>query len=54
MGNYQNYVANSLFLHGQGKAYTMTLEEMTKPSDNRTGDEIAVDVILQLGLKFEE
>lgn len=48
-------MANSLYLHGQGKAYTITLQEMSKPKkiDNRTGEEVAVDVINKIGLRLE-
>ena len=47
-------MANSLYLHGKGEIYTLTLAEMTKPKvvDNRSGDEIASDVINNLGLKL--
>lgn len=56
MENYHNYVANSLYLHGKGQSYTKTMYEMTRPkkNDNRTGGEIAVDVINKLGLTFKE
>ena len=49
-------MANSLFFRAKGdERYSMTLYEIEhpKPVDNRTGDEIAIDVINKLGLKLE-
>jgi hypothetical protein len=45
-------MANSLYLRGKGMMYTVTLDELNhpKPVDNRTGDEVALDVINGLGL----
>lgn len=51
---YRNYVADILYWRGQGKTLTVTYDDILhpKPVDNRTGDEIAVDVITTLGLKL--
>ena len=56
MENYHNYVANSLYLQGNGQTYSKTLGEMTKPNkvEKRTGEEIVKDLISNLGLRFEE
>lgn len=52
--NFRNYMANILYWQGQGKTLTISYDEYThpKPVDNRTGDEIASDVINGLGLKL--
>lgn len=51
---YRNYVADILYWRGQGKTLTITYNDFIhpKPVDNRTGDEIALDVIHNLGLKL--
>lgn len=51
---YRNYVADILYWRGQGKTLTITYNDFIhpKPVDNRTGDEIALDVINNLGLKL--
>jgi hypothetical protein len=55
---YRHYVANSLryLAKGEGEYLLPTLYEALhpKPVDNRTGDEIAIDVIKKAGLKFKE
>lgn len=47
-------MANILYWNGQGKTLTISYDDYMhpKPVDNRTGDEIAVDVITKLGLKL--
>ena len=54
--NYRHYVANSLMGLSRGSGYSMTLYDMFNqpPADNRTGDEIAADVMQRAGLKFKE
>jgi hypothetical protein len=51
---FRNYMASSLYWNGQGKTLTITYDEYRhpKPIGNRTGDEIALDVIKGLGLKW--
>lgn len=51
---YRNYVADILYWRGQGQTLTITYDEFLhpKPVDNRTGDEIALEVISTLGLKL--
>lgn len=53
---YRYYIARSLQLIPQDKYVTMSLNELlnSKPADNRTGDEIVVDVMEQAGLSFGE
>lgn len=52
---FRNYMASILYWQGQGKTLTVTYEEYRhpKPVDDRTGDEIALDVINKLGLRLE-
>lgn len=52
---FRNYMASILYWQGQGKTLTVTYEEYRhpKPVDNRTGDEIALDIINKLGLRLE-
>lgn len=51
---FRNYMASILYWNGQGKTLSITYDEYKhpKPVDNRTGDEIALDVINKLGLKL--
>lgn len=51
---YRIFVTESLRLAPQNKYLTMKYMEMIKPQaiDNRTGDEVAIDVIERIGLKF--
>mgnify|MGYP003297660114 CR=1 FL=1 len=52
---YRFFVTESLRLAPQNKYITKSYHDMVnKPvkADNRTGDEIAADVILKAGLKF--
>lgn len=51
---YRFYVSDSLFYYGQNKHLVKRYAEIIKPRqvDNRSGDEIAEDVITRLGLKF--
>ena len=47
-------MASILYWNGQGKTLSITYDEYKhpKPVDNRTGDEIALDIINKLGLKL--
>lgn len=47
-------MATILYWNGQGKTLTITYDEYRHPKsvDNRTGDEIALDIINGLGLKL--
>lgn len=51
---FRTYMASILYWQGQGKTLTVTYDEFKhpKPVDNRTGDEIAVDIISKLGLRL--
>ena len=59
---YREYIAENLRLIGEntarmangGKYITVKWDETPKKQDNRTGDEIAADVIIHAGLKFTE
>lgn len=57
---YRFYVANSLQNIPQGKYTALTLYDVLYPVENedeedeRTGDEIAIDVMTRAGLVFEE
>ena len=46
-------MANSLYFKANNRRYTISLYDMMhpKPVDNRTGEEIAMDVIKNAGLK---
>ena len=46
-------MANGIYLYGQGKAYGVSYTDILSPKkiDDRSGDEIAADVIKRLGLK---
>lgn len=52
---YRFYVTDSLSYGPQNKYITQRYADLIKPkaTDNRSGDEIAADVIRTLGLKFE-
>lgn len=47
-------MASILYWQGHGKTLTVTYEDYRhpKPVDDRTGDEIALDIINKLGLKL--
>lgn len=49
---YRIYVTDSLYLQGQGKAFSRRYSDLIKPAaiDTRTGDEIAEDIIKKLGI----
>ncbi len=51
---FRTYMASILYWNGQGKTLSITYDEYKhpKPVDNRTGDEIALDIINKLGLKL--
>ena len=56
---YRFYVANSLQNIPQGKHMTFTLYDLLynpveDEEDERTGDEIAIDVMTRAGLVFED
>lgn len=51
---YRIYVTDSLNLQGQNKYLSMRYYDMInpKPNDERTGDEIALEVIKKAGIKM--
>lgn len=51
---YRFYIADTLYLTPQRKGLTKRLHEIYYPvkADNRSGDEIAADVIKNAGLSF--
>lgn len=53
---YRIYITDSLFYMGENKRLTKRYAEALKPQkiDNRSGDEIALDVIKRLNLKVEK
>lgn len=56
---YRFYIANSLQNIPQGKCCTITLYDLMYGSaeveeDDRTGDEIAIDIMQRAGLVFED
>lgn len=53
---YRIYITDSLFYMGENKRLTKRYAEALQPQkiDNRSGDEIALDVINRLNLKVEE
>ena len=57
---YRFYVANSLQNIPQGKYTALTLYDVlyspveSEEEDDRTGDEIAIDIMTRAGLVFEE
>lgn len=52
---YRIYITDSLFYQAQQQRLTSRYVDIIKPQkiDNRSGDEIALDVIERLGLKVE-
>ena len=48
---YRMYITDSIYYYGQGKAIGMRYEDMFKPTDTRSAEEIAVDVIKKAGLR---
>lgn len=55
---YKIYVTESLFAQGAGKRLTKSYRDLIKSlerteTDNRSGDEIAADVIHKIGLRTE-
>lgn len=52
---YRIYISKSLQLAPQGKWLQASYREMIKPKkiDNRSGDDIAMDIMKRAGLKFE-
>lgn len=55
---YRFYIANSLQNIPQGKYTTKTLYDLmyepTEEDDEKSGDEIAFDIIMRAGLSFED
>ena len=55
---YRNYIADCLYYQGQNKypAYKFSdaLEEMKKPVDRRSGEEILEDVIAKIGIEVTD
>lgn len=53
---FRHYVANSLKLIPENKYIQATLYEVLnpQPEDDRTADEIVLDIMNRAGLKFEE
>lgn len=53
---FRHYVANSLKLIPENKYIQPTLYEVLnpQPEDNRTADEIVLDIMNRAGLTFEE
>jgi hypothetical protein len=51
---YRYYVTDGFYLQGQGKAFGERFCNLIKPKDNRSGDEIAADVIERLNLRVNE
>lgn len=53
---FRHYVANSLKLIPENKYIQPTLYEVLnpQPEDDRTADEIVLDIMNRAGLKFEE
>lgn len=53
---FRTYMASILYWQGQGKTLTVTYDEFKnpKPVDTRNGDEIANDVINEIGLKLKD
>ena len=51
-----NYTADSLHYMPENKSITLRYKDLIKPRvvDNRSADEIAVDIIQRGGLRFEE
>lgn len=53
---YRIYITDSLYYNGENKRLTYRYAESLIPKyeDNRTGDEIALEVIEKLNLRFKE
>ena len=51
---YKVYISDALQYAGQNKYPAQRFVDLLKPKDNRTGDEVAADVISRLGLSFNE
>lgn len=53
---FRHYVSNSLKLIPENKYIQPTLYEVLnpQPEDDRTADEIVLDIMTRAGLKFEE
>lgn len=53
---YRIYVARSLQLAPQSKCLKMSYADIISPQnvDERSGDEIVMDIMLKAGLKFED
>lgn len=51
-----NYTADSLHYIPENKSITLRYKDLIKPKviDNRSADEIVLDVMLKGGLRFEE
>ena len=51
---YRIYVTDSLYFQGQNKYLNVRFSDLIKPKevDERTGNEIALDVIRKLNLRF--
>lgn len=52
---YFMYVADGMYLQGQGKAYGKRYSDIITPQvvDDRSGDEIAADIIRRMELQFQ-
>ena len=48
---YRLYITDSIYYRGQNKALTIRYEDLFKPQDTRSGDEIAADIIKRMELK---
>lgn len=52
---YKIYMSDTLYYRGQNKTLTMRYTDLIHQHiDNRSGDEIALDVINAAGLRFKE
>lgn len=53
---YRFYIADSLFVSGEGKRLTKRLADVLnpKPEDNRSAEEIAGDIISRFGLTVKD
>ena len=59
--SYRTYVTDAMYLYGMGKGFSKRWIEIITPedpeeseADTRTGDEIALYVIKNAGLSFQE
>lgn len=52
---YRIYVTDSMFYYGENKRLNVRYKELVYPEqiDNRTGDEVALELIKKLGLKVK-